>query len=360
MSKADSPIDTIWYTRCAGRGRGGVPTAIGIASRLGWLREEFAVDNIELRSLQDDDAEEVRHHHYDHGLTTLIREGGNLFSIPAKAQGARTRLIGLTWIDEGQAILVRPGSNISSAADLKGKRLALPAFNQRDIAENKRGRSIARLMALHGYKGALQSAGLTLDDVELVETRPAAATDADGWRRGNAWAGLEPLLRGEIDGFYVKGGNAADLAREHGLAVGVDIDALPEKRFRVNNGTPRPITVHEEFIEKHFDYLARFLAQVLRAGEWAKTNLSGVYDALHKETGASLEGLRTAYKNDFHKTLTPDLSEERVALFRQQKNFLLTYGILDRDFDFDAWIDRRPLAAAWEILEERSKVRQAG
>ncbi len=118
----------------------------------------------------------------------------------------------------------------------------------------------------------------------------------------------------------MKGGNAADLARHHGLAVGVNLDALPEKRFRVNNGTPRPITVHDSFIENHFDHLVRFLAQVLRAGEWAKTNLAGVYDSLQKETGASLEGLKTAYKNDFHRTLTPDLSDERVALFRQQKD----------------------------------------
>lgn len=359
MSKSNDTFDTIWYTRCAGRGRGGVPTAVGIASQLGWLHDEFAGENIQLRSLQDDGAEAVRHNHYDHELPTLIREGGNLFSIPAKAQGARTRLIGLTWIDEWQAILVCPGSDIKSAADLEGKRLALPAFNEIDIKENKRGRSIARLMALHGYKGALQSAGLTLDDVTLVETQPTRLNDADSWARGNAWGGVEPLLRGDIDGFYVKGGNAVDLAKQHGLVVGVDLDALPEKRFRVNNGTPRPITVHEDFIENHFDHLARFLAQVLRAGEWAKTNLTGVYDALHKETGASIEGLKTAYKNDFHKTLTPDLSDERVALFRQQKNFLLNHGILDRDFDYDAWIDRRPLEAAWKLLAERNEVREA-
>jgi hypothetical protein len=27
--------------------------------------------------------------------------------------------------------------------------------------------------------------------------------------------------------------------------VAVDLDALPDPRFRVNNGTPRPITVHQ-------------------------------------------------------------------------------------------------------------------
>ena len=112
---------------------------------------------------------ELARHHYDHQLATLIREGGNLLALPAKAQGAPTRLVGLTWIDEWQTILVRPDSDIRSPAQLKGKRLALPAFRAADIAENRRGRSIARGMSLAGYKGALWSAGLTLDDIRLVE-----------------------------------------------------------------------------------------------------------------------------------------------------------------------------------------------
>lgn len=348
-------IDTLWYTRCAGNARGGVPTATGIAHQLGYFAEEFARDGFRLRTLQDDDAAEYRYNHYDHELTTLIREGGNLYSIPAKAQGAKTRLIGLTWIDEGQAILVRPDSDIRSAADLKGKRLGLPAFRKQDIAENKRGRSIVRLGSLHGYKGALASVGLTLDDVELVEVGDGeddSHLDLEA-RHGGFAPGFQPLLVGKIDGFYVKGGAAHDAARRAGLVVGVDLDKLPEKRFRVNNGTPRPFTVHEYLLENHYDVVVRFLAQTLRAAEWAKNNLEGVYDALQREIGATREGLRAAYKDGFHLSLAPTLDAERLALFRQQKDFLLRYGVLDRDFDFDAWVDHRPLADAVALLERR-------
>ena len=55
------------------------------------------------------------------------------YSLPAKAQGAKTKLIGLTWIDEAQSILVKPGSDIRSPEQLVGKRLALPAYRQADI-----------------------------------------------------------------------------------------------------------------------------------------------------------------------------------------------------------------------------------
>lgn len=351
MSNQDrkASLETLWFTRCAGGGRGGVPTASGIAYKLGWLEQEFRPDGIQLRTLQEDGGPELRHHHYDHLLPTLIREGGNLFAIPAKAQGAPTRLIGLTWIDEAQSILVRPDSDIRSPAFLKGKRLGVPAFRAADISENRRGRSISRLSSIHGYKGALAAAGLTLDDVRLVEVgsdRPNDAEAFGGWQQG-----FQPLLDGKIDGLYVKGAAAQDGARAFGLQVGIDLDKLPDRRFRVNNGTPRPITVHEGFLENHFDLLVRFLYQTLSAAEWAKTNLERVSEILQTETGASAAGVAAAYRNGFHLSLAPDLSDERLALFRQQKDFLFTYGILDRDFDFDAWVDHRPLDEALRRLQ---------
>jgi ABC-type nitrate/sulfonate/bicarbonate transport system substrate-binding protein len=340
-----TPVETIWFTRCP------VPTATGLAFKLGWLQREFEPDGIAIKTLQEEGRELIRHH-YDHQLPTLIREGGNLFAIPARAQGAPTRLVGLTWIDEGQSILVRPDSGIHAPADLEGKRLALPAFRRADIAENKRGRSIARGMSLQGYKGTLGSVGLTLDDVTLVEIGGGVDTarGGEGGRDGQLWEGLVPLLDGRVDAVYVKGAAAAEAARRLGAVVGIDLDQLPERRFRVNNGTPRPITVHEAFLENHFELLVRFLHQTLLAAEWAKTNLSGVYDILQGETRAGEEGVREAYRDGFNLSLAPDLSPERLALFRQQKDFQLVHGLLDRDFDYDSWIDFRPLEAAYARL----------
>jgi ABC-type nitrate/sulfonate/bicarbonate transport system substrate-binding protein len=340
----DNKVDTVWFTRCP------VPTATGLAYKLGWLTEDFARDNIKVQTLQEVGGELARHH-YDHELQTLVREGGNLLAIPARAQGAPTRLVGLTWIDEWQSILVRPGSDISRPEHLKGKRLALPAFRDEDLQNNRRGRSIARVMSLAGYKGALASAGLTLDDVHLVELQGRAHGNRDTLGT-SLWEGLVPLIRGEVDAIYVKGASAADAARKAGAVVGIDLDKLPEKRFRVNNGTPRPITVHEHFLENHFDLLVRFLTQTLRAAEWAKTHKDEVLRILQDETRAGSEGVAQAYRDGFHLSLAPDLSAERVEFFRQQKNFQFVHGLLDRDFDFDAWIDPRPLAEAKRRLKE--------
>ncbi len=274
----------IWFTRCP------VPTATGLAYKLGWLEQEFARDAIRIAAIQDA-PRELSRHHYDHQIPTLIREGGSLLALAARAQGAPTKLIGLTWIDEAQAIIVRPDSAIATPSDLEGARVALPAYVHRDIPAHVRGSSIARGMSLHGIKGALAIASLTLDDVTFVEVASGEGARTSN-NLGSLWAGLDELVKGRVDAVYVKGASAVEAARQRGLKVGIDLDTFSDRRTRVNNGTPRPITAHESFLDNHFDLVVRFLAQTLRAADWASDNLQGVYDILKTETRAATTALQ--------------------------------------------------------------------
>ncbi|WP_043309948.1 ABC transporter substrate-binding protein [Pseudomonas sp. ML96] len=341
-------LDKLWFTRCP------VPTATGLAYRLGWLQQAFADDGIAVETLQDNPG--LGQHHYDHQLPELIREGGNILAFAARAQGAPTRLIGLTWIDEWQVILVRPESGIRSAADLAGKRLALPQWIEHPLPSHARGSSIARGMSLQGYRGVLASAGLGLHDVTLVEVPSGHGKRGQNGPR-QLWAGIEQLAAGRVDAVYVKGAAAVDAARAAGVVVGIDLDALPSAHLRTNNGTPRPITVHKNLIDQHFDLLVRFLAETLRAADWAADNPDAVHAVLEGETAGSAAGVAAAYRNDFHRSLHPDLSAERLALFAEQKQALWLYGFLERDFDLHDWVDHRPLEAA---LALRERQRQAG
>lgn len=336
-------IDKLWFTRCP------VPTPSAIAYKLGWLTEEFAKDGISLSTFQEDAKDgHLARHHYDHELQGLFREGGNMLPIASRAQGSPNRLIGLTWIDEGQAIIVRKDSHINEPKDLKGARIALPAFVEKQIASHVRGTSIGRGMTLAGVHGALAFAGLRIDEVDWVEIPVLPFNINSTPREGlfRLWWGLQHLAEGKVDAVYVKGASATQQVRELGLRVGIDLDRLPDRRFRVNNGTPRPITVHQDLLDNNYDLVVRFLEQTLRAADWAASNLDGVREILQSETRGDASAVIATYRDDFHKRLHPTLDPERLKLFRQQKDFLLLHGFLDRDYDFDAWVEPRPLQDA--------------
>ncbi|MFJ9316252.1 ABC transporter substrate-binding protein [Pimelobacter simplex] len=340
MTTTPTSLDTLWYTRCP------VPTASGIAHRLGWLADDFARDDLALQVLQDAPPE-IAEHHFDHLLVGLFREGGNVPALVARAEGAPTRLIGLTWIDEGQRVVVRPDSGIASAADLAGRRLAVPGW------AGTRTRSFPRAMALHGLTSALRTAGLTLADAELVEV-PGRADRRPGWDPSAAahWPGLDELAAGTVDAVYLKGGRSAEQAAAAGFVVAVDLDATPSLADRVNNGTPRPITVHAALLDERPELVVRFLAQTLRAARWATEHPDEVRAFLGSEVGSGGDGVATAYGTDVHLGLTPDLSPERLALLDQQQRFLHEHAFTDAPVDVHAWADPAPLAAARRLLDE--------
>jgi 2'-hydroxybiphenyl-2-sulfinate desulfinase len=324
---------TAWLTRCP------VPTASGVAHRLGLLGPEFA--------MLPDGHPALARHHLDHDLPGLFREGGSIPALTARAAGAPTRLIGLTWIEERQVILVRPGSGIRRPADLAGRRAALPVHGRPP------GAGVMRAMALQGFRGALAAAGLGLDAVSFTEV-PDARDAHPGWVVNGplpgAWTGIDALARGEVDAVYAKGAAALAHAAAAGVVTGIDLDALPDPACRVNNGTPRPLTVHARTLDDDPGLVVRFLAATLRAADWAARHRDRLLDLLREETGGTPASVAAAHRGDFHRRLAPDLSGTRLSLLEAQKEFLMTHRFLDRDVPLDTWVAHEPLAAARALL----------
>lgn len=226
---------------------------------------------------------------------------GDLPSIILNASGTRIQVV----VPYGRGIdtflLVPCNSSATSLKDLKGMRIAVHHGRPRYL-------TFLRLVEQSGLKpgdftsvnidiqpsvAAIASGNIdalfainsyTVADRGLGWSREHAREYRDVRRRvarhvppRDALAGLDELVKGRVDAVYAKGASAVEAARKRGLRVGIDVDAFPDRRLRANNGTPRPITVHESLLENHFDLVVRFLAQTPRTADWTAENLENVY-----------------------------------------------------------------------------------
>src|ERR1700722_5909878 len=97
---------------------------------------------------------------------SVLREQDATVAIEARSRGAATRLLGLSWIEEFQAIITAPQSSVRRVRDLRERRIGLPSFC---------GSRPARAVALRGALSALESQGLSHRHVDWVEL-PASDT----------------------------------------------------------------------------------------------------------------------------------------------------------------------------------------
>lgn len=338
-------ISEIWYTRCP------VPTPVGLSAQLGYLEETFAREGVTLNSIIDSKDRAIRSSHFDHHLSYSFRHGGNVPPIRARSEGNPTRLVGITWTDEFQAIITLPTSGIKTTKDLVGRRFGIA----------RRPPGIVDFMAATALKGlvsALSLEGLTHNDVEIVDI---ALTESvlDG-REGPQLYGLKnrqpygaeiaALLRGEVDAIYVKGTGGVAVANLIAAHTVIEFGFHPDPKIRINSGSPRVLTVDERLAEDRPDLVARLLETLQRASAWAEAHPDEVRRFVAREVGASEEVVAAANGPNLHRHLGIGLEPELVEAIGHYKDFLYEWGFLEKDFDINAWVDRRP----WAELETRA------
>ena len=334
----EPPVE-LWYSRC------GAATASAIAVRKRWLQSEFSRGGSVLRSLRDSDDDAVLASHYHHGLSGLFREGGNIPPIWARSRGRDTVVLGITWLDEYQGILSRTDGPIRNVADLAGKRLALPLHG--NLIDFQRG------AAHHGFVTALRLAGLRPEQATFVDVAAAPASNGVTVDRANRPSvELSALLEGRVDAIFQRFARGVRLARDPRLHQVVNLNEQADPLLRVNNGTPRPITVDREFLGRHPDLVVRYLAVLIRTAVWADSHPSEVLSLLASEGSAqSIDEVLASHGPNVHRAFHPGLSEGFVEALEHQKNFLRDFGYLTSDFDVRSWISREPLNEARRLVE---------
>lgn len=345
------PPTELWYTRCP------VPTASGIAIQNGWLAEEFARDGIAVQSLRTSSERAVRESHFTHTLENSFRQGGNGPAIYARSQGQDTVLLGLHWTTQYQGLLARPQSGIASLADLRGKRLALPRRLHDKI-------DFWRSISLQGYDSALRLAGLTLADVQLVElpvaesfvdNRPRAlaadARQAGGLLRQHK-AETVALLRGDVDVIFGHSVWGVALREQFDLHEVINLATHDDPLVRINNGQPKTLTVSAGLLREQPALVDRYVAQIVRAADWARHNEDQARRQLARETGSAEAWLDEGTGAGSTARLDISLDEPLFDALARRKDFLLKWGFIANDFDVRAWADPGPLQRARALLRE--------
>ncbi|WP_028747535.1 ABC transporter substrate-binding protein [Rhizobium mesoamericanum] len=333
-------ISEIWYTRCP------VPTPVGLAAQLGYLEENFRKDGVTLKSIIDSPDRNIRQSHFNHTLDWSFRHGGNVPPIRARSEGRKTRLIGITWTDEFQAIITLPETSIKTTKDLKGRRFGI-ARRPEGIVD------FMRATALKGVISALSLEGLAFDDVEIVDIALSDSVLSTqegpflfGLKRRQAYGEeVAALIRGDVDATYVKGTAGINVANLIGAVQVAEFGFNPDPKIRINSGSPRVLTVDELLADERPDLVARLLESIFKASTWAEEHPEETRRFVAREAGATEEQVLAANGPDIHKHLGLGLQPELVEAIGHYKDFLRDFGFLAADFDIADWVDRRHIDA---------------
>lgn len=328
--------DILWYTR------GPVPTPLGIAAQQGWLDQAFSQFGTEAHSLSESDDPSVRNSFYDHSVPNSIRQSGSIAALWARARGSDTRLIGLTWTDEFQAIITLPHSGIRTVADLRGRRVGLPLRAGRSV-------DIFRASALRGYLNALSTAGLGRADIDIVDLPVCTTGDAIPTARQTVHEAHPytqeslALVRGDVDAIFVKGAQGAEVLNWLAARRVIDIGSHPDPAVRCNNGTPRTLTVDAALLQQYPELVTGVLRQVQRAAQWAENNPVLTRQFIARETRSSEFWVGEAYGENVHRHMHTTLDPVYVDALQTFDDFLADYGFIERRVDVRQWIDTSPL-----------------
>jgi ABC-type nitrate/sulfonate/bicarbonate transport system substrate-binding protein len=344
--KKSAAVTEAIYTICP------VLVASHIAVHKGWLEAELKKVKGSQKYLWSLPAENWLSH-FNHTLPNQFRDGGNIPAIHARSEGQRTRLIGLTFSNDGGQILTRVGSGINKVADLKGRKIGLYQRAKTDRVD------FWRATADRGILLALDLAGLNRKQVEVVDLTVAGPdypstepTKNSAERFGAAATGANPhygaeieaLLTGKVDAIYANRGRSHLFQRDGKVKAIEDLGQHPDWTLQVAN-SPFTITVSEELAAAHPEIVVAYLRAAIKAGRWIEANRDEAADIfggiISYWAGKCI--LRSEVAK-YH--FVPNLSPKNLAGVEVGKQFLLDQGYIRNDVNVAQWADHTFLELA--------------
>ena len=335
-------VKEIHYTICP------VGNASYIAAKKNFLKDglgKLGVTPIQLQTLPP----EIVKTHFTYQNDILFREGGNIPPLWAKSNDTEVLLIGLAILAQKQYILVRADSDIDTIEQLRKRKIGIPVHQNAVIDFHKAS-------AEHGFKIALSARGVSEKETEVIELQEKGDFLSKSWGiQKIGFIEVEALDSGAVDAIYVRSTRSQELLDTGKYKAIFEIHKHPCLLAPINNEQPNTLTVSRRLAEEAPEVVIEYVKQVILAAQWAQTNHAEVLNLFAEQTFGTPGQVASAFSPGFHKVLTPNLSEESLALLEGQKRFLFDRGYLKKDFPLEKWADDRFLKAALAEINTDTK-----
>ncbi|MFM0035503.1 aliphatic sulfonate ABC transporter substrate-binding protein [Paraburkholderia strydomiana] len=267
-----------------------------VIKRNGWLEQALAPQHTDVKwvlSLGSNRALE-----YLNSGAIDIGSTAGLAAVLAKANGNPIRSVYVFSRPEWTALVVRKDSPIKTLADLKGKKIA---------ATKGTDPFLFTLRALH-------TAGLSRDDVEIVNLQHPDGRTALANSQVDAWAGLDP----------------------HMAAAQIDDGAKLLYR-NVDFNTWGLLNAREDFIRDHPETLAQVLKVYEKARVWIAAHPDETAKIVAEESKLSLPVAKLQLsRNDFSH---PQLGAQQLAALKAAAPILVQEQLVKPGTDLNQVID---------------------
>jgi ABC-type nitrate/sulfonate/bicarbonate transport system substrate-binding protein len=361
MRSVDVDWNEFYYTNCP------LVSPSNVDQEIGWVKEEFKKMNIAYRFLRST-TENDWYPHYVHNLDNLMRYGGCNPAIHVQADVRRTRLIGTTHVYEGGCMLVRARDPIYRMKDLKGKKIGLT--KSLNVIKN----DWWRIQEEQGIELMLMLNDMTRDDVEIVDfpypddwyDNPAMLAPMENpselWLKRDhkhdlAFRPLESsLLNGTVDAIYTQTVPFKHIQEQTGKIKAIEnLANYPDWTLQGAN-VPATCTVSDVACEEHPELVVTLLKGLIKVGRWANEHKHAAAAILDKQT--YYLDVEDTYWNILKVDMVPTLSPYNLEALQINKDFMLSHGYIENDFDVFEWAAPEFLEkAAAELLEEEWKKR---
>ncbi len=361
MKSVDVDWNEFYYTNCP------LISASNVDQELGWVKEEFKKIGVAYKYLRST-VENDWYPHYVHNLDNLMRFGGCYPAIHVQADIRRTRLVGTTGVYEGGCMVVRALDPIYRMQDLKGKKIGLS--KSLNVIKN----DWWRVTEEWGIEMMLKLNGMSRADVEIVEfpypddwyDKPEMMTPMENpneyqlkrdHKHDLAFRPMETaLLKGTVDAIYTGSKVFQHIQEQTGMIKAIeDLSRYPDWTLQGAN-YPATLTVTDVACQEHPELVVAMLKGLIKVGRWANEHKRAACAILNKQTyyldeEDTYEGIRRV-------DMVPSLSALNLQTLQVNKNFMLSHGYIENDFDVFEWAAPEFLEmAAKELVEEEWKRR---